>query len=317
MLAQPCPGSPRTPNGKTLKMNEDTVVSVFGADGSRFIEELMCTDPDIVEGIARSGSLSSLLGSVYSPLKPPTLNALHSPRPSSHSPWRTPEHSKGYNSFRFPVSPSMEAGLIRRSARLTPTSWISESEDEAGSQSVKRRRPEEVAFRKALRMDPSRGRATASMEKREFEALVMGPISPMTPYLGSEPPGGKAKIFSSEKRRPSISKRGEYKCGKCGFYPKKLKHDCNEQRQILSRQGSSPDGGSPSKMPMMGVSDGSPPATSLSTIVSQNLAHRLHPMLSVGPSAGSSSSSVCATIPASSVPTPLSSNDWNSPTSGL
>jgi len=281
MLA--APASPRTPNGKggrCGRSSEDTVVSVFGVDGSRFIEELMSTDPEIVEGIARSGSLSSLLGSVYSPLRQPLSVSAPSPGPSSTSPWQTPDR-KGYM-FRFPMSPSMEPGLVRRSARLTPshtpTAWTSESDDESG-RGIKRRRPEDVPFRKSLKMDS----ATPSAEKREFETMVMGPISPMTPYLGSEPPGGKAKIFGSEEKRqrPSLSKRGEYKCGKCGFMPKKLKHDCNEQMNLQNGDsGGMPDDPDAGLVNNPVIAVHVPVGRSTPTLVQQNLVHRLHSPMS-------------------------------------
>jgi len=42
--------------------------------------------------------------------------------------------------------------------------------------------------------------------------------------------------------RPRV--RGEYKCGKCGFYPKKSRHDCDD---VKVRPGVPFGGGSPTK----------------------------------------------------------------------
>eukprot|EP00041_Stephanoeca_diplocostata_P004741 m.49547 g.49547 ORF g.49547 m.49547 type:complete len:347 (-) comp15330_c0_seq1:437-1477(-) len=42
------------------------------------------------------------------------------------------------------------------------------------------------------------------------------------------------KVYSTAGRP---RQRGEYKCGKCGFYPKKEKHDCDEERQKLEKAG--------------------------------------------------------------------------------
>lgn len=208
---------------------------MFGADGSQFFEDLMRTDPVIVEGIAKSGSLEALLGSVYSPIR------LTSPRQSyGTSPW-TPDGKGGHTAFRFPVSPTMEPGLVRRSARLTPTSaWAAEHHDGRGS---KRRRGAGGGspFRKTLRMDNDKGSRLLG-SPNDFEAFVMGsgPSLPMTPFLGESPGEAgrhvKQKIFSSEKRKPTVSKRGEYKCGKCGFYPKKQKHDCAQHKLLQQQQ---------------------------------------------------------------------------------
>ena len=38
----------------------------------------------------------------------------------------------------------------------------------------------------------------------------------------------KEKRDKKDTRSASAPKRGEYKCGKCGFFPKKTKHNCDE-----------------------------------------------------------------------------------------
>ena len=100
---------------------------------------------------------------------------------------------------------------------------------------------------------------------QEFEDYVMAPISPFTPYpkpgasapaqktklaFASEPKGDKKKssiVSSSNSKRASsaeldddadsAAKRGEYKCGKCGFFPKKTKHDCAAYKAKCIAQG--------------------------------------------------------------------------------
>lgn len=234
MLAS-TPPSPRTPSKSNIKISEEEAVSMFGVDGSRFIEDLMRTDPAIVEGIAKSGSLESLLGSVYSPFR------MASPRNfGSTSPWRTPD-GKGH--FRFPVSPTMEPGMVRRSARLTPSSAAAWTSDPSEVRPSKRRRGDgsPSPFRKSLQMGNEKGGMPLS-SPHDFESFVMGSQAlPMTPFLGESPGEAgrnvKARILQSEKRKPAVSKRGEYKCGKCGFYPKKQKHDCAAYKALQESQG--------------------------------------------------------------------------------
>lgn len=213
---------------------------MFGVGGSRFMEDLMRTDPVIVEGIAKSGALNSLLGSVYSPFRGPGMASPIVASYSSSSPWLTPDH-KG-NSFRFPISPTMEEGMIRRSARLTPSSLLTPSSvwtDDDDTRGSKRRRGESgnsSPFRKSLKMDSEK----LGGDMEDFEAFAMGPPLPMTPFsAGSPGPAAKAvktKLVTSEPRKkPSTSKRGEYKCGKCGFYPKKTKHDCVKEKAKMQK----------------------------------------------------------------------------------
>ena len=45
-----------------------------------------------------------------------------------------------------------------------------------------------------------------------------------------------AQAQAQAKKAPSASKRGEYRCGKCGFFPKKEKHNCATER--VRRQAS-------------------------------------------------------------------------------
>jgi hypothetical protein len=44
---------------------------------------------------------------------------------------------------------------------------------------------------------------------------------------------GEAKKDLKEKKVPTAAapKRGEYRCGKCGFFPKKQKHNCAPDKQ--------------------------------------------------------------------------------------
>ena len=79
-------------------------------------------------------------------------------------------------------------------------------------------------------------------DMKDFEAFAMGPPLPMTPFGDSERSPGpaakavKTKLVTSEPRKkPSTSKRGEYKCGKCGFYPKKTKHDCVKEKLKMQK----------------------------------------------------------------------------------
>lgn len=45
-----------------------------------------------------------------------------------------------------------------------------------------------------------------------------------------------------QKKAPSSSKRGEYRCGKCGYFPKKTKHNCNTERARRQATGQSVPG---------------------------------------------------------------------------
>ena len=40
----------------------------------------------------------------------------------------------------------------------------------------------------------------------------------------------KKKKSTLDHRSTTAPKRGEYKCGKCGYFPKKAKHNCDEER---------------------------------------------------------------------------------------
>lgn len=107
--------------------DEHVVYSIFGEHGDNFMEDLMKTDTSIIEGIASSGSIETLLGSVYSPFRLPGLgspqvsNALLSP--SNHHHLQQQQHMSPtrYSNMHVPLSPHMEIGHVRRSARLTPT----------------------------------------------------------------------------------------------------------------------------------------------------------------------------------------------------
>lgn len=50
----------------------------------------------------------------------------------------------------------------------------------------------------------------------------------MTPKSSSKK-AKKEKKEKRDKRTTSAPKRGEYRCGKCGYFPKKEKHDCAEE----------------------------------------------------------------------------------------
>ena len=62
-----------------------------------------------LQGIAKSGALNSLLGSVYSPFRGPGMASPIVASFSSSSPWLTPDH-KG-NSFRYDFSPLFSLSL--------------------------------------------------------------------------------------------------------------------------------------------------------------------------------------------------------------
>lgn len=47
----------------------------------------------------------------------------------------------------------------------------------------------------------------------------------------------KKMTAHSHAKKGSASKRGEYKCGKCGFYPKKQKHNCDEEKRRRQSDG--------------------------------------------------------------------------------
>lgn len=71
--------------------------------------------------------------------------------------------------------------------------------------------------------------------------LVLGPLSPSDPFRsGGSASKSRIKKERRDRREPkkpktqSAPKRGEYRCGKCGFFPKKSKHDCTQERRRLS-----------------------------------------------------------------------------------
>ena len=49
------------------------------------------------------------------------------------------------------------------------------------------------------------------------------------------------------KKAASNAKRGEYRCGKCGFFPKKTKHNCTTERTRRQAQGEFVPGDKPLK----------------------------------------------------------------------
>eukprot|EP00041_Stephanoeca_diplocostata_P031428 m.978406 g.978406 ORF g.978406 m.978406 type:complete len:399 (-) comp23957_c0_seq1:3555-4751(-) len=225
----------------------DEAFSIFGEHGENFMEDLMKTDSSILEGITNSGSIETLLGSVYSPARLPGLdspqvsNALLSPGPLG----------MGMSAYgAIPLSPHMEAGHVRRSARLTPTRIYANADHHHHLSMADHHRPSsskrpardhlQPSFRKTLKMGA--GSVGSHNDFDDFTSIVMEPLSPLTPYLKHTPPGGSKRILSSDRKGGgglnlsgskgggpgSGSKRGEYKCGKCGFFPKKTKHDCKD-----------------------------------------------------------------------------------------
>eukprot|EP00035_Acanthoeca_spectabilis_P022711 m.445328 g.445328 ORF g.445328 m.445328 type:complete len:343 (+) comp19214_c0_seq1:982-2010(+) len=245
--------------------------SVFGENGDSIIQDLMRTDDHIMNQIMSesNSSMEHLLGSVFSPAQvaglasPHVSSVLMSPRGGggvTSSPRDSPRNF--YSLAWSPHPPTSDS--VRRSARITPTRGIFlNMRDEAGmdldiatprafgphDQSSKRKTP---SSRKALQMEGSA--AMAKSNYQDFEDYVLPPLSPFTPYESTDrdiSQAGKAKAnlsFTTEKKTKvsasksskkdsAGSKRGEYKCGKCGFFPKKEKHDCTAYKKKCIQQG--------------------------------------------------------------------------------
>ena len=135
------------------------------------------------------------------------------------------------------MSPNTEA-RYRRSARLTPSrlhvnarspnlfNVVSSILSPVGKKSS----------RKSLAMDGAGGTMVHGMSE-----LGISPLSP-TSAAQRTVSGGKAprrrdrRDRRGEKKPKSASapKRGEYRCGKCGFFPKKTKHDCAREAARMS-----------------------------------------------------------------------------------
>eukprot|EP00050_Salpingoeca_kvevrii_P006677 m.290870 g.290870 ORF g.290870 m.290870 type:complete len:314 (+) comp12373_c0_seq1:145-1086(+) len=109
---------------------------------------------------------------------------------------------------------------------------------------------------------------TSSTVKRDLSDAMFAPVKrPATPVEDS-----KSKKVKKEKKPPrktaTASKRGEYRCGKCGFFPKKSKHNCQlekakrqadaQQQQATGHATRAPTGAvaasaAPNMEPLMGM----------------------------------------------------------------
>ncbi len=61
------------------------------------------------------------------------------------------------------------------------------------------------------------------------DSILMGTFQEGFDVFMGEPDSKRArKEFKKERKTPTSAapKRGEYRCGKCGFFPKKVKHTC-------------------------------------------------------------------------------------------
>jgi len=79
-------------------------------------------------------------------------------------------------------------------------------------------------------------------------AEVMSSHGGTTPSAAAALASGQTSACSSakkkekrDKRTAAAPKRGEYKCGKCGFFPKKEKHNCDLERQKRIANGTFQD----------------------------------------------------------------------------
>ena len=81
----------------------------------------------------------------------------------------------------------------------------------------------------------------SAMMATHATAVGRGAAGPMLAGLGcdlDDPQGSgvaskRARKEKREKKTPTSTapKRGEYRCGKCGFFPKKQKHNCASEKQ--------------------------------------------------------------------------------------
>lgn len=258
--------APRTPSHNIAAKSDaampavvisDEAYSLFGEQGDSIFNDLMQTDDQIMNYIEGPGAIENLLGSVFSPARVPGLGSPH----VSHvlmSPYRHGSPRRSPRSFStLPWSPYPPSeGSIRRSVRITPArgAYIrdfdsvldfesTQTPNDGASQSPKdsKNAHKKPSSKKALKMG-------ASTNADDFEEYVLAPLSPFTPATATAEGAadrGKAKLaFTSDSKKKSAAKRsatgvkrGEYKCGKCGFFPKKDKHDCAAFKRKCQLEG--------------------------------------------------------------------------------
>lgn len=85
--------------------------------------------------------------------------------------------------------------------------------------------------------------STATMPSAAVALASGSPGAYGSHHLLLERSGGSAKKDKKlrDKRTAAAPKRGEYKCGKCGYFPKKEKHNCDSERQKRIASGTFPD----------------------------------------------------------------------------
>eukprot|EP00049_Salpingoeca_infusionum_P005194 m.89198 g.89198 ORF g.89198 m.89198 type:complete len:445 (+) comp12884_c0_seq5:262-1596(+) len=96
--------------------------------------------------------------------------------------------------------------------------------------------PTSKTSKRALMMDEAPTSQLASIPR---VVSIPAPASNQPPSEEEQRPrkAPKDKSAKKDKRTSSAPKRGEYKCGKCGFFPKKAKHDCTLERARRSNGG--------------------------------------------------------------------------------
>eukprot|EP00039_Didymoeca_costata_P019481 m.337688 g.337688 ORF g.337688 m.337688 type:complete len:277 (-) comp18208_c0_seq1:228-1058(-) len=222
------------------------VDTLLGMDGN------WCTDSD------------TLLGSVYSPFRfenlPTATHALDKMVANGARTHVSPKHF-------VPMSPSPDRGHYRRSARLTPSrllrSPFAASPFKPNNKSATTGDDGFLFKCPSLNLESHENSAIASLGMQIDNTVLnsanrinnAGSMHKNSRSMKKE----KKRRERQDKRTMSAPKRGEYKCGKCGFFPKKTKHNCDEERSKRMQ----PDGTIPDDMQPMKDNRGEPMHTNL------------------------------------------------------
>jgi len=210
-----------------------------------------------VDTLLKLDDTDGLLGTIYSPFRSETLSGLSAPSALdnmiscstssvfANRNFQSPAGSNQRDKSEKMSPPFVDQGHYRRSARLTPSRLLKSPGFLSSQDSSDYSSPVSTYGR----YDNLGGIAP----------INFGNVEPYTPGLTdsfsrsvimSQP---KSRSMKKEKKSKSkrdnrtmtAPKRGEYKCGKCGFFPKKTKHNCDEEKQKRSGGGSSSSGSSP------------------------------------------------------------------------
>eukprot|EP00038_Savillea_parva_P001948 m.108729 g.108729 ORF g.108729 m.108729 type:complete len:346 (+) comp10669_c1_seq1:36-1073(+) len=202
-----------------------------------------------------------------SPARTPS-RLLFSPRTESRIMMRSP----GMASSPSVISgtPYDAASTLKQNDDIVGSIWRHAEDEKRLNNSASARRP---LLQQVMTFPEEDEESVLFQSNETAEQTTPGPTTPTnvrrtkgTPRSGSSGGGSSAKRPQSDKRkhdsmtaserkkdkkdRKTYStagrprSRGEYKCGKCGFYPKKEKHDC--QKELAKQAKEKANGGSSS-----------------------------------------------------------------------